>query len=80
MLYDLQIISAGVHHLEQSHTQPLFLFPIVFGINFCLVVASRIEIMAAPRSRQRKSDGQLSISSVFQGNQVRKRPGAQRLE
>ena len=43
-------------------------------------VASRVEIMAAPRSRKRKTDGQLSIRIVlfffvFQENQVRKRPG-----
>ena len=37
VLCDLQIFagrsSTGVYHLEKSHAQSLFLFPIVFGIN-----------------------------------------------
>ena len=33
MLCDLQIFSGGVYPSAQPHTQTLFLFPIVFGIN-----------------------------------------------
>ena len=32
VLCDLQIFSASVYHLEQSHARSLFLFPTVFGI------------------------------------------------
>ena len=34
--FDLQIFSGKVYHPEPPHAQPLFLFPIVFGINIYL--------------------------------------------
>ena len=34
VLYDLQIFSSSVYHLEQPHAQPILLFPVVWGINF----------------------------------------------
>ena len=36
MLCDLQIFSDKVNHPEPPHAQSLYLFPIVFGINFKL--------------------------------------------
>ena len=34
MLFDMQIFSGGVNPGAPPHAQSLFLFPIVFGINF----------------------------------------------
>ena len=38
VLCDLQIFSGSVYHPEPPHAQSLFLFPIVFGINWILIL------------------------------------------
>ena len=71
-IFDVAIAAAVQHaRFENTFLPEPALFILVVN------VSSRVEIMAAPRSRKWKADGQLSIRIVFffQGNQVRKRPG-----